>query len=64
MKHKLSPRVKDYLYILKKAAASNNGQRCMIGPSPGLKDKLKADLNQLKRDLGSSVLGNLIRPRG
>lgn len=64
MKRKLSPLLQDYLHILKNAAISNDGQRCMIGPSPELKAKLKADLNQLKRDLGSSVLGNLIKPLG
>jgi immune inhibitor A len=59
----LTPLVSDYVTILRAAAAaSNNKERCMIGPSPELKQKLKADLNQLKRDLGSSVLSNLIKP--
>lgn len=58
----LTPLVSDYVTILRAAAVSNNKERCMIGPSPELKKKLKADLNQLKRDLGSSVLSNLIKP--
>ncbi|MFT3703243.1 MAG: M6 family metalloprotease domain-containing protein [Agriterribacter sp.] len=65
MKKKLlSPLISDYVTIVKGAAASNDGHRCMIGPSPELKKKLKTDLNQLKRDLGSSVLSNLIKPLG
>ena len=54
----------NYITIINAAAESNDGQRCMIGPSPELKKKLKADLRQVKRSLGSSVLSNLIKPLG
>lgn len=52
----------NYIRIINAAAESNDGNRCMIGPSPELKKKLKADLKQVKRSLGSSVLSNLIKP--
>lgn len=61
-KAKLTPFISDYMHIMKAAAASNNGHRCMIAPHPDLKKELKTQLNQLKRDLGSSVLSNLLTP--
>jgi immune inhibitor A len=59
-----SPLLKRYLQIMEKAAASNDGQRCMIAPHPDLKDKLKKELERLKKDLGSFALGNMLKPLG
>lgn len=53
-----------YLHIMQAADKSNDGNRCMIAPHPDLKKKLKEELKSLKRDLGSSVLSNLIKPLG
>lgn len=61
-KQKLPALLSDYITIINAAAESNDGERCMIGPSPELKKKLKADLKQVKRSLGTSVLSNLIKP--
>ena len=56
--------MRHYLQIMEKAAASNDGERCMIAPHPDLKDKLKKELEQLKKDLGSSTLSNMLKPLG
>jgi len=56
--------VQRYLKIMKAANKSNDGNRCMIAPSPALKKQLKADLKKLKRDLGASVFSNMLKPLG
>lgn len=53
-----------YLKIMAAANKSNDGNRCMIAPSPDLKKELKGDLKKLKKQLGSSVLSNLLTPLG
>lgn len=63
-KQQIPALLNNYIAIINAAAESNDGQRCMIGPSPELKKKLKADFKQVKRSLGSSVLSNLIKPLG
>lgn len=63
MKKKSLPKLlSGYRDILLAAAGSNNGERCMIAPHPDLRKKLKEQLANLKRDLGSSVLSNLLTP--
>ena len=52
----------DYLDVLQAAAKTNDGERCMIAPHPELRKQLKDQLTKLKRDLGSSVLSNLLTP--
>lgn len=64
MKQKDRSLLQQYIHIMKAANKSNDGNRCMIAPHPDLKKKLKDELKNLKRDLGSSVLSNLIRPLG
>ena len=61
-KQQMPALLNSYINIITAAAESNDGQRCMIAPSPELKKRLKAELKQVKRSLGSSVLGNLIKP--
>lgn len=61
-KKTLSPLLQSYLQIMQHAAASNDGQRCMIAPHPDLKNKLKQEFKKLKKDLGSFALGNLLKP--
>lgn len=56
--------VRRYLNIMAAANKSNDGNRCMIAPSPDLKKDLKVDLKKLKKDLGTSVLSNLLTPLG
>lgn len=63
-KQRLTPAVSNYLRILKAAAKSNDGHRCMIAPHPELKKNLKIELERLKKALGVSVLSNLLRPMG
>jgi immune inhibitor A len=63
-KKTLSPLMDSYLQIMRKAAASNDGERCMIGPNPDLKLKLKKEFKKLKKELGSFSLGNLLKPEG
>ncbi len=60
----LSPLLQSYLQIMQKAAASNDGERCMIAPHPDLKEKLKKEFKKLKKELGSFALGNLLKPEG
>lgn len=65
MKQKaLPPLLQSYLQIMLHAASSNDGERCMIAPHPDLKEKLKKEFKKLKKDLGSSTLGNLLKPEG
>jgi immune inhibitor A len=64
MKRTTEGLVQRYLRIMQAAQKSNDGNRCMIAPHPNLKKKLKSDLKKLKRDLGSSVLSNLLKPLG
>lgn len=59
-----SPLLQRYLQIMQSAASSNDGQRCMIGPSPDLKEKLKKELDKLKKNLGSFALSNMLKPLG
>ena len=54
--------VQGYLKTMAAANKSNDGNRCMIAPSPDLKKQLKTDLKKLKRDLGSSVFSNMLKP--
>lgn len=53
-----------YIKIMAAANKSNDSNRCMIAPSPDLKKKLKDQIKTLKRDLGSSVLSNMLKPLG
>jgi immune inhibitor A len=53
-----------YLKIMEAANKSNDGNRCMIAPSPDLKKQLKDDLKKIKRQLGSSVFSNILKPLG
>ena len=61
-KKHLSHVVSNYLKILDAASKTNDGHRCMIAPHPDLKNKMKAELAKMQKDLGSSVLGNLLKP--
>src|SRR4051812_35227089 len=54
---------RDLLQIYQAAAASNDGERCMIAPSPEVKEKLKKDLKKLKDIASDSVLANLLTPK-
>ncbi|BAV07758.1 immune inhibitor A [Filimonas lacunae] len=45
------------------AAASNDGQRCMIAPSPEVKLQLKKELKRLKDLSANQTLSNLLSPR-
>lgn len=64
MKQNNKDLVQRYFKIMKAANKSNDGNRCMIAPHPDLKKKLKTELKKLKRQLGSSVLGNMLTPLG
>ena len=63
-KRHLTPAVSNYLAILKAAAKTNDGHRCMIAPHPELKKNLKIELKKLRNELGDSVLSILLRPMG
>lgn len=63
MRKRIKGSAQDLLAIYQAAAASNDGERCMIAPSPEVKEKLKRDMARL-RDLSSdSVLSNLLTPK-
>jgi immune inhibitor A len=54
--------IENYTRLLKLAAASNDGNRCMVAPHPDLKKKLKKDFQKLQDQLGNSTLRTLIKP--
>ncbi len=64
MKKTTAGLVQRYLKIMEAANKSNDGNRCMIAPSPDLKKQLKSDLKTLKRQLGSSAFSNMLKPLG
>lgn len=64
MKQKTPGLLQHYFTIMQAANKSNDGNRCMIAPHPDLKKKLKDELKKLKRQLGSSVLSNILTPLG
>jgi immune inhibitor A len=64
MKKEENNLVQRYLKIMEAASKSNDGNRCMIAPSPNLKKDLKDELKKLKKKLGSSVFGNMLKPLG
>lgn len=51
-----------YQHLLETAAASNDGERCMVAPHPNLKKKLKKEFEKLKESLGHSSLRTLLKP--
>ncbi len=53
-----------YLKIMEAANKSNDGNRCMIAPSPELKKRLKDDLKKIKKQFGASVFSNILKPMG
>lgn len=53
----------NYLHICKAAEASNDGHRCMIAPSPEIREKLKKELKELKKLTADSSLSFLLQPR-
>jgi len=64
MTKRITGTAQDLLDIYTAAAKSNDGQRCMIAPSPEVKAKLKEDLARLKDDIASnSILSNLLTPK-
>jgi immune inhibitor A len=64
MRKRITGSAQDLLDIYQAAAASDDGNRCMIAPSPEVKEKLKKDLDKLKNSLSSnSILTNLLTPK-
>lgn len=61
------PRMKkfaaDLLQIYQAAANSNDGERCMIAPSPKIREQLKKELDRLKTLSQNRVLANLLTPK-
>jgi immune inhibitor A len=55
--------VNNIIDIYQAAALSNDGHRCMIAPSPQVKEELKRDLNRLKSLASSEILSNLLTPK-
>ena len=51
------------LRIYKSAAESNDGQRCMISPSPEVKEQLKEELKRLKNLSNNELLSSLLTPK-
>ncbi len=64
MKQVIPQLLQQYQQIIDAANKSNDGNRCMIAPSPDLRKQLKDDLKKLKKQLGSNVLGNMLKPLG
>jgi immune inhibitor A len=60
MKNKKTKRILEILEILKEAGETNDGQRCMIAPSPEVKLQLKTELNRLKELSRNETLTNLL----
>ncbi|MEO6917333.1 MAG: hypothetical protein ABI151_18360, partial [Chitinophagaceae bacterium] len=48
--------LQDFLTIRNAARDSDNGQRCMMAPSPELKDKLIAEMKKLQGQVHASDL--------
>lgn len=63
MRKRIKGNINDMLAIYQAAAESNDGQRCMIAPSPEVKEKLKKELDKLKSITANSVLTNLLTPK-
>jgi len=61
MKKKKNQQLLENFSIIKEAASETyDGERCMIAPSPELKEKLDEELRRLKDQLGDSVLANKV----
>jgi len=58
----LTPLLQQVQGIYDAAAASDDGHRCMIGPSPKLKEKLKEDMKKVDKLVMNSSLGLLLKP--
>jgi len=63
MRKRIKGSAKDLLAIYQAAAASNDGERCMIAPSPEVREKLKKELDRLKDLTTNTVLSNLLTPK-
>lgn len=64
MKKRITGTAQDLLDIYKAAAESNDGERCLIAPSPEVKEKLKRELDDLRDSLAdNSILTNLLTPK-
>lgn len=64
MKKKLpSVFLRNYFKIYQAAAASNDGQRCMIAPHPLIREQLKKELDEFKKLASESSLGFMLKPR-
>lgn len=51
------------LHIYTAAAASDDGERCMIAPSPAVREQFKKELKKLKAQYPDDILSNLLTPR-
>ena len=61
MKKKQNQQLLKNFSIIKEAASKTyDGHRCMIAPSPELKEKLDEEMQRLKEQLGDTVLANKV----
>ncbi|WP_121355246.1 M6 family metalloprotease domain-containing protein [Flavisolibacter nicotianae] len=60
MRKKIKGSVEDLLAVYKAAAASNDGERCLISPSPEVREMLKRDLARMRNLASDNVLSNLL----
>ena len=63
MPPKLKISLSDLFSIYHAAAQSNDGHRCMIAPSPEIREQLKHELKRLKELTSNEMLSNLLTPR-
>jgi len=52
--------LEELLPIYQAAAASNDGQRCMIAPSPQIREQIKKELKRLKGLAANGIFSNLL----
>ena len=55
--------LKDLFGIYHAASLSNDGHRCMIAPSPEIREQLKKELRRLKELSSNEMLSNLLTPK-
>ncbi len=59
---KLSRFLHNYTKIFQASQKSDDGNRCMIAPSPEIREKLKKELDKLKKLSADSTMGFLLKP--